>query len=187
MRFIPVRVWTLSIVAITVVETAPAYQSAYRPTPAGVFEVKVLPTCRAYSATEAGSYSERENLLFMRLFRFLRANRLRMTVPVEVETQTAAMRFFVDSGAPDRLEPHGEVRVEMLGERRVASAGARGSYTEDNVRKTTEALRRWLAGQAEWIEDGPPRVAYWNSPFLPGFLKRHEVHIPVRPTAMSGS
>lgn len=113
------------------------------------------------------SFSGTENGLFTKLFRYIQANGAQMTTPVETETGAAVMRFFAGTNAPESLPSTNGVAVEILGDRIVASAGARGSYSEENVAATTRELRAWLAKQAAWVEDGSPRAAYWNGPFLP--------------------
>lgn len=160
---------------------ARAYEQAYARTEPGVFEIKTIPAVRAMTAAREGPYFGVENGLFRRLFRYIQANEVAMTTPVETETRTATMRFFAGADAPADLPATNGVTVEVLGERTVAAAGARGSYSEENVSETTRELRAWLAKQPGWVEDGPPRAAYWNGPFLPGFFKKYEVHIPVRP------
>jgi len=164
---------------------AHAYEQAYDRTEPGVFEIKTIPAVRAMTATREGPYFGGENGLFRRLFRYIQANDVAMTTPVETETRTATMRFFAGADAPAGLTATNGVTVEVLGERRVAAAGARGSYSEENVTQTERELRAWLAKQPGWVEDGPPRAAYWNGPFLPGFFKKYEVHIPVRPATPS--
>ena len=165
---------------------AHAYEQAYAPTVPGAFEIKALPAVRAMKAEREGPYFGTENGLFRRLFRYIQANDVAMTTPVEAETQTAVMRFFAGPDAPADLPSTNGVSVEALGERVVASAGARGSYSEENIAETTRELRAWLGTQAGWVEAGPPRAAYWNGPFIPGFFKKYEVHIPVRPASPAG-
>jgi hypothetical protein len=167
--------------AVLTALTADAYDKAYEPTAPGVFEIKTLPAVRAMTTGRPGPYFGGENGLFRNLFRYIQANEVSMTTPVETETETAVMRFFAGPDAPAALPSTNGVAVEILAERVVASAGARGSYSQENVAATTRELRAWLARQTKWVEDGPPRAAYWNGPFLPGFLKKYEVHIPVKP------
>ena len=51
--------------------------------------------------------------------------------------------------------------------------------SEDGVQR----LREWLKANTEWVADGEPSAVYWNSPFVPFFLKTSEVHMPVRKAA----
>lgn len=76
----------------------------------------------------------------------------------------------------------GLFEIKTLPAVRAMTTGRPGPYFGgENVAATTCELRAWLARQTKWVEDGPPRAAYWNGPFLPGFLKKYEVHIPVKP------
>ena len=59
--------------------------------------------------------------------------------------------------------------------RRVASIGARGSYTQANFDKAKDALLRWVAENG-LTHDGEAYAVYWNGPFTPWFLKTFEVH-----------
>jgi DNA gyrase inhibitor GyrI len=72
------------------------------------------------------------------------------------------------------------VEVIEIPERRVASLGARGSYSARNFRDTRDELLAWLAKRTDVAASGEPYAVYWNGPFTPGFLKRYEVHIQVR-------
>lgn len=40
----------------------------------------------------------------------------------------------------------------------------------------------WLAKRADVKAAGEPYAIYWNSPSVPFFLKKSEVHLPVVPT-----
>jgi len=41
----------------------------------------------------------------------------------------------------------------------------------------------WLAAQPTVEAAGEPYAVYWNAPYVPPFMKRFEVHVPVRPRA----
>lgn len=73
------------------------------------------------------------------------------------------------------------VEVINIPERRVASHGARGGYSRANFEKARATLLAWLAAQSAVEAAGEPYGVYWNAPYVPFFLKRFEVHIPVRP------
>ena len=68
-------------------------------------------------------------------------------------------------------------------ERLVVSHGGRGSYTRAHFEEARNAALEWLAARPDLVADGEACAVYWNSPFMPGFLKRYEVHIPVRAVA----
>jgi effector-binding domain-containing protein len=66
-------------------------------------------------------------------------------------------------------------------ERRVAAIGIRGSYSRENYEEALTELKGWLAKQPGLRATGEPYAVYWNSPFVPFFLKHSEVHVPVGP------
>jgi hypothetical protein len=73
----------------------------------------------------------------------------------------------------------GVERVEKK-ERVVASVGVRGGYSKESFEVNAERIREWIKTQPGWKAEGEPYVVYWNSPFVIWFLKRSEVHLPVR-------
>ena len=84
--------------------------------------------------------------------------------------------------AAGKTLPEGVV-VLTRPERLVVSHGGRGSYTRAHFEEARAAALAWLAARPDLVADGEACAVYWNSPFMPGFLKRYEVHIPVRAVA----
>jgi DNA gyrase inhibitor GyrI len=149
-------------------------------TPVGHFEVKVLPAATVMVATTSGDYFDNANGLFMTLFRYIRKQGVAMTVPVEGHDVPAQMKFYVSSRDQAKgLMDAEDVQVKGLPERTVASHGVRGSYTRENCLAAIARLRDWLKEHPEYSVTGEPYAVYWNGPYVPGFLKRFEVHIPV--------
>ena len=101
-----------------------------------------------------------------------------MTVPVHANLG-GGMQFFLGSDAPESLEDTGSVSVVEVPARTVVSMGDRGSYSADNVAETRRKLSQWIADSGLWRQVGEPYAVFWNGPFVPGFLKRYEVHVPV--------
>ena len=66
----------------------------------------------------------------------------------------------------------------------MASIGGRGSYGESNVGQVRQRLESWLATQDKWTADGEPYAVFWDGPFTLWFMKRFEVHIPLRAADM---
>jgi len=164
------------------VQPAMAYENIYDRTPVGVIEIKTLPAAVSLETQTTGDYFSSDDALFMRLFRYIDHNDLSMTVPVEADTSPGAMRFFIGSAQIDSMPTDQEsVHVRALPERSVVSAGLRGGYTKQLFNQGVNSLRAWLDSNPSWIPAGDPYVVYWNGPFVPGFLKRSEVHIPLMP------
>lgn len=157
------------------------YEAVYERTPVDVVEVKELPERVALETRTERSYFAEDNGLFMRLFRYIDANEIAMTVPVEAEPEPGAMRFFVgrnhEGAAPESVEA---VEVVAMPARTVASLGMRGGYSQRNFEKGRKVLEGWLADQSEWVAAGEAYAVYWHGPFVPRWLKRAEVHWPVR-------
>jgi hypothetical protein len=58
-----------------------------------------------------------------------------------------------------------------------------GRYTRGRFQEGVQRLEEWLKANAQWVADGEPSAVYWNGPLTLFFLKRSEVHIPVRKVA----
>lgn len=158
-----------------------AYDSMHEKTPVGKIQVLELPSRVALEATSNGSYFDANNGLFRKLFRFISSNDVAMTTPVEADINPGKMRFFV--GKKDlgkSLQSNDSVRVIKLPARKVVSIGIRGGYSEEQFSKNKSALNEWLSQNDQFEKVGSAYGVYWNGPFMPGFFKRSEVHIPIR-------
>lgn len=160
-------------------------EDAYPRTEPGICETKRLPAARLMVAASAGGYFGSDNRLFGKLFRFIQSNDIPMTAPVEARIQPATMVFYCDAESAKRedLKASSEVSLQSVPERTVAAIGIRGSYTSESYEANLARLREWLKARPDLKVTGEPYAVYWNSPFVPGFLKRSEVHIPVEPVA----
>lgn len=161
--------------------TSMASPNAFPPTAPEVSEFKTLPAGMLLKSTGRGSYFEESNRLFGPLFNYISKHDIAMTTPVEAQIDRAAMFFWVAPGEQAKVAgSQAGVEVVKVGERRVASRGAEGSYSRRNFEATRDALIAWLAQQPGVAADGEPYAVYWHGPFTPWFAKRSEVHIPVR-------
>jgi effector-binding domain-containing protein len=104
-----------------------------------------------------------------------------MTTPVEAEMNPGVMYFYIGTGVSKHvLDATEKVSVHELPERLVASLGVRGGYNERNFDKASAKLSAWLLKNPGYEAIGEVRGVFWNGPFMPGFIKRFEVHIPVQ-------
>jgi hypothetical protein len=176
--------WSLCLFAMAFLfpSFASGVEEAYPRTAPGVVELKTLPASRLMVTESAQAYFSANNRLFGRLFRYIRDNKIPMTAPVEARLQPGAMVFYMDPGSTKRIDllPAGEVRLEDVPARLVAAIGIRGSYSEENFRAAEQELRAWVAKHPELEVTGEAYGVYWNSPFVPFFLKHSEVHLPLR-------
>lgn len=160
---------------------AMATEQAFPPTAPGVSELKTLPAGVLLKSTGRGNYFEQSNQLFRPLFRYISRHNIAMTTPVEARIDDAAMYFWVASSQEAKVAGNEEaVVVERIGERTVASRGARGSYSADNFARIRAELLAWLATRPDLEAAGEPYGVFWHGPFTPWFAKRFEVHVLVR-------
>jgi hypothetical protein len=161
-----------------------AVSEAYPRTSPGDLELKTLPAARWMRTESSKDYFAADNGLFMRLFRYIDANKIPMTAPVEAGIAPGTMVFYMDEASAKRadLAETPQVKLASVPERRVAAIGIRGSYSRENYEEALSELKAWLAKRTDVKASGEPYAVYWNSPFVPFFLKHSEVHIPVAPT-----
>jgi len=160
-----------------------AYEQAYPMTEPGVCEIKTLPAGVILRARTDGGYFRENNGLFRKLFETIQRNQIPMTTPVEAGIQPGSMVFYLDPASSKRedLNLVGGVERKEVGKRTVASIGIRGGYSRESFEQNEARLREWLQKQKDWEPAGEAYAVYWNSPFMIWFLKRSEVHQPVRP------
>ena len=163
-----------------------AAQEAFPPTQPGVSEVKVLPAGVLLKSTGSGNYFSESNRLFGPLFRYISTRDIAMTTPVEAKIDQAAMYFWVAPSEEAKVTGNaGSVEVVRIPERRVASRGARGGYSQENFVRTRDELLAWIATQPGLEIAGEPYAVSWLGPITPWFAKRSEVHVPVNLKAKS--
>ncbi|PHX79441.1 MAG: hypothetical protein CK541_05090 [Opitutia bacterium] len=161
-----------------------AVAEAYPRTSPGDLELKTLPAARWMRTESSTDYFAADNGLFMKLFRYIDSNKIPMTAPVEAGIKPGTMVFYMDDNSAKRadLVETPQVKLSSVSERRVAAIGIRGSYSRENYEEALTELKAWLAKRTDVKAAGEPYAVYWNSPFVPFFLKQSEVHIPVAPT-----
>lgn len=180
MRFLAPMRWRYFLSMLTFVAAMSATE-AFPPTPAGKTELKTLPAGTLLRSSGRGNYFDAADHLFSPLFRYISKHDISMTTPVEARINEAAMFFWVAERERQKVAG-GEngVDVVTVPERRVASRGERGGYSRANFEKARDLLLTWLTTQPALEVTGEPYAVYWNAPFVPPFLKRFEVHVPVR-------
>jgi hypothetical protein len=168
--------------------TVPAYEKAFKSTPPGIIEVKTLPARTVMMTEGKGNYFESNNGMFGTLFRFIKLNDVAMTVPVKADVEPGRMYFYLgtDETYRDLIAMEGvEVRSEP--EQVVMSIGFRGSYSQSNFLKARDALLAQLGSSREWSAAGAAYAVFWNGPYVPGFMKKFEVHVPLKPMDENGT
>ena len=155
-------------------------ESAFNKTSAGKIEIKTIPESKVLMSEMKGNYFNTKNILFRALFNYIQDNQVSMTVPVEAEIDSSTMKFYL--GTKDKIKDLPDkrnVRVVTVPGRTVVSMGIRGAYTKSNFDKALKKLETWLTENKQYMETGDAYGVFWDGPFMPWFLKRSEVHIPV--------
>lgn len=165
--------------------SAEASEAVYPSTPVGAIEVKDIPSVKAMAASAEGTYFEHYDKAFWKLARYLRRHDVTMSVPVEAYTdERSEMRFLLGSRDVARdLPSTNGVSIVTRPPQTVASIGLKGSYRQSLYDEGVSRLRAWLKDNPDWVEAGAPYKAYWDGPLVPMFMKRSEVHIPVKPAS----
>lgn len=70
------------------------------------------------------------------------------------------------------------IRLVEVPERQMAVIRYRGRWTESQYRDNLDKLQDWIRTQG-WEPVGDPVWARYNPPFMPAFLRRNEIMIPV--------
>lgn len=179
------RIW-LGVVTVVLtgfaMEHAAAYEAIYERTEVDAAEVKRVPATTALQTESGKPYFESDRSLFTDLFDYIRTHDLTMTVPVEADIVVGRMRFLVGAEDIEREVPDTDAVTRVARPARtVASFGMRGGYSREAFEEGRKQLKAWLAQQSGWQAAGPAYMVYWSSPWVPAFLKRSEVHIPVTP------
>lgn len=170
----------LILAYLTSISAMSAYEQAFPKTAVGTTELKIIPASKLIATEGDGHYFKENNGLFMPLFRYISKNDIAMTTPVEAEMMPGRMYFYIGGDAAEReLESTDKVSVVELPERKVASIGVRGNYSESNFKEAQKKLEAWLSQHPTHKVAGEARGVFWNGPMMPGFFKRFEVHIPV--------
>ena len=175
----------------------------------GAFELReYAPYLVAETRVEA-DFERAGNVAFQRLFRYISGantsrQKIAMTAPVtqsgpkgeKIAMTAPVTQFASDQGyfvafvvpakytldtVPQPTDPI--IRIRAIPAQTVAAWRYSGRWTESNYREHEAELRRAIA--ARGLEAaGEPILARYNPPFMPSFLRRNEVLVPVtRPSS----
>jgi len=171
--------------------SAPRPEGFPEPTPDGAIAIKQYPAYRAATVQVTGRLADAPSQGFSPLFNHISRNDISMTAPVETryppttlqadastEGQTA-VSFLYRSLDIVPQEIAQDVQVEDIPPMTVVSLGMRGGYSYDNYINGIAQLQAWLAEHPEYVVAGPPRRFFYDGPFVPDFLKRNDIQIPV--------
>ena len=197
-----------SLLALAPVAAVAIEQPEYRVVEqAGAFELReYAPYLLAETSVESG-FMDAGNIAFGRLFRYIsgansaqaeiamtapveqanpRGEKIAMTAPVEQATAGGVYRvaFVVPRKYTRETVPRptdARVSIREVPARRVAAWRYSGRWTEQNFREHERLLREALAARRLQPEPGDSAIiARYDAPFMPWFMRRNEVLIPLR-------
>ena len=87
-------------------------------------------------------------------------------------------RFVMPAPLGELPEPPAGVELVELPARKVAVVSFSGRWTDDLLKAQEDRLRGWLAKRGE-KSNGEPEYAFYNSPMIPGPLRRNEVWLAI--------
>jgi hypothetical protein len=170
----------ICVAALSVSATGMAYEKAFEATKPGTIEVKLIPERTVIVAQKDERYFEGDNALFGQLFRYIKDNDVAMTVPVKAEIDPGRMFFYIGSSDLSKeLRDTVNVKVIQHAQQRVLSIGVRSGYSEKNFEDARQKLFDAIAVSETWVKNGDAYAVYWNGPYVPSFMKRFEVHLPI--------
>lgn len=174
----------------------------------GAFELREYAPHLVAETTVQADFDEAGSIAFRRLFRYISGantteQKIAMTAPVTQSrsagekiamtapvTQVAGndgytIAFVVPSKytaetVPQPTDP--TVRIRAVPGQLIAAWRYSGRWTPENYQEHEADLRRAMAERG-LKATGAPTLARYNPPFMPAFLRRNEVLIPVEPTA----
>jgi len=152
----------------------------------GAFEVRDYP---ALTLITAPMPRRGEDGAFMKLFRFIsgknaRSEKIAMTTPVLMSgAESGGMAFVLPAAVAAKGVPspsNTELAVTVKPPVRYAVIRYKGSTAAAHALAETSKLEIWLSSKG-LKPSGDPVFAYYNPPWTPGFMRRNEVLIPIRP------
>ena len=83
-------------------------------------------------------------------------------------------RLVMPASRDELPEPPAGVELVEIPARKIGVVRFSGRWTDERLKEQEDRLRGWLAKRGE-KSDGEPEYAFYNSPMIPGPLRRNEV------------
>jgi effector-binding domain-containing protein len=169
----------------------------------GDFELRQYPPHRVAETLVEGDFIEVGNEAFRRLAGYINGqNRRKQTIPMTAPVSQEGDSVKIPMTAPVNQEREGEkwritflmpaqytletlpepldsrVELRTIPERRMAVLKYSGTWSKSHYEEKKEQLMKWIERRG-LKQIGEPVFARYNPPFMPWFLRRNEVLIPV--------
>ncbi len=150
-------------------------------------EIRSYPEHTLAEVVVDGDFDAAGSKGFRPLFGYIQGGKVAMTAPVlqtpgqDAGEQGHAVAFVMPAGrSPESLPAPGDdrVRLRVVPARTAAALRFSGSGNARDLDRRGAQLLTGLAGTA-WAPVGPVRLARFNAPFIPPFLRHNEVVVDV--------
>lgn len=159
------------------------------------YEVRHYPSCVVAEVKVAGDFDAAGSQAFRSLFNFISgANRaskkISMTAPViQQSSQSTRLQVWDEhiisfvmpadmtmANTPDPTD--NQVHLREVSDQLVAALRFSGRMTVDNFESNQRRLEELIARDG-YLQSDVARIARFNAPWTPGFMRRNEIQIPV--------
>lgn len=151
----------------------------------GDLEIRRYHPCVMADVIVDASYMNAASLGFRPLVTYISENQIAMTAPVlqeQLHTDSWVVSFVMPEGMELRdlpLPKNQRVTLRPIHEHLAAALGFSGMAPESKIHEKEGELRSAMAA-AELKPAGPVRIARFDPPWKPGFLRHNEVIIPIQ-------
>jgi hypothetical protein len=152
----------------------------------GKVEIRNYHPCAMADVTINSSYGNAANLGFRPLVTYISQNNIAMTAPV-LQEERAPQSWIVSFVMPADMKladlplpKNSQVSLRTLPAHAAAVLSFSGITTESKIHEKESELRA-IIEREELTPTGPMRIARFDPPWKPGFLRYNEVIIPISP------
>lgn len=151
----------------------------------GKVEIRRYHSCVMADVTVHAAYRYAANLGFRPLVTYISQNNIAMTAPVlqeQHDPEAWIVSFVMPAGMRIEdlpLPKHTDVTLRHIDEHMAAALAFSGVTTESRVHEKESELRDVLTRE-HLAATGPMRIARFDPPWKPGFLRYNEVIIPIQ-------
>ena len=147
-------------------------------------EIRRYHACVMADVIVDATYSNAGNIGFRPLVTYISQNQIAMTAPVlqeQLHTSSWVVSFVMPEGMTlDQLPlpKNQSVTLRTVKEHTAAALSFSGMTTEEKIHQKESELRAVIEN-AKLTATGPMRIARFDPPWKPGFLRHNEVIIPI--------
>ena len=148
-------------------------------------EIRRYHACAMADVIVDTSYSIAGNIGFRPLVTYISQNQIAMTAPVlqeQLHTNSWVVSFVMPEGMTLDglpLPSNQSVTLRTVKEHTAAALGFSGMTSEEKIHQKESELRTAITKE-KLTATGPMRIARFDPPWKPGFLRHNEVIIPVQ-------